>query len=247
LAQHAERTYRICWLTPAPRSEPYNIAFEQRLRELGFVEGRNLVIEFRTAEGRLERLPELAADLARQNCETLLASGSEATLVAIKQAIELLKELLPRPERIAVFSDTAPGGQLQAVQAAAKRLGIALKVLEFKRQPYDYETAFAELIRAKAEALMSLASANFIPGRRKISELVLKHRLPSMFNNAVWVENGALPSYGPSFLDFFRRAAEQVSRTLKGAKPADLPVEEADQFELAINLKTAKALGIMIQ
>jgi putative ABC transport system substrate-binding protein len=111
-----------------------------------------------------------------------------------------------------VFSDTAPGGQLQAVQAAAKRLGIALNVLEFKRQPYDYETAFAELIRTKAEALMSLASANFIPGRRKISELVLKRRLPSMFNNAVWVENGALLSYGPSFSDFFRRAAEQVSR-----------------------------------
>ena len=171
LAQHAERTYRVGWITPAPRGEPYNIAFEQRLRELGFAEGRNLVIEFRTAEGRIEKLPELAADLARQNCDVFLATGSEETLVAIKQAtrdtpivavaidydlaatghitslarpggritgvsqqqldlpakrLELLKELLPKSERIAVFSDTATGGQLKAAQDAAKQLGVLL-------------------------------------------------------------------------------------------------------------------------
>ena len=292
LAQQAERTYRVGWLSQSsPRTEPSNIAFEQRLRELGFAEGRNLVIEYRAAEGRIERLPELAADLARQHCDVLLAPGTEASLVAIKQAsrdtpivivandydpvatghiaslarpggritgvsqlqtelpakrLELLKELLPRAKRIAVFSDTATAGQLKAVQAGAKRLGVALQVLEFKRPPYDYDSAFAESVRAKAEALLVLASAFFVPARRQVPELALKHRLPAMFGNYLWVDAGGLLSYGPSFSEFYRRAAEQVSMILKGAKPADMPVEQPSTFELVINLKTAKALGITI-
>jgi putative ABC transport system substrate-binding protein len=292
LAQQAERTYRVGWLSSsALRSEPYNIAFEQHLRELGFAEGRNLVIEFRTAEGRLERLPELATDLARQNCDVLLAPGTEANLVAIKQAsrdtpivmvandydpvatghiaslarpggritgvsqlqtelpakrLELLKELLPKAKRIAVFSDTATAGQLKAVQAGAKRLGVALQVLEFKRAPYDYESAFAESVRARAEALLALTSGNFVPARRQITGLALKHRLPSMFGNSLWADAGGLLSYGPNFSDFYRRAAEQVSMILKGAKPAEMPVEQPTTFALVINLKTAKALGITI-
>jgi putative ABC transport system substrate-binding protein len=292
LAQQAERTYRVGWLaSTGRRAEPYNIAFEQRLSELGFAEGRNLVIEYRATEGRIERLPELAADLARQNCDVLLVPGSEANLVAIKQAsrdtpivmvandydpvatghiaslarpggritgvsqlqtelpakrLELLKELLPKARRIAVFSDTATGGQLKAVQAGAKGLGVALQVLEFKRAPYDYESAFAESVRAKAEALLVLASGSFVPARRQIPELALKHRLPSMFGNSLWAEAGGLLSYGPNFSDFYRRAAEQVSMILKGAKPAEMPVEQPTTFELVINLKTAKALGITI-
>jgi putative ABC transport system substrate-binding protein len=292
LAQQAERTYRIGWIGATGRqTEPYNIAFVQRLRELGFAEGRNLVIESRTAEGRIERLPELAADLVRQNCDVFLAPGTEPNLVAIKQAtrdtpiimvaidydpvatghiaslarpggritgvsqqqlelpakrLELLKELLPKAKRIAVFSDTATAGQLQAVQAAAKRLGVALQVLEFKRAPYDYESAFAESVRAKAEALLVLTSGNFVPARRQIPELALKHRLPSMFGNALWADAGGLLSYAPNFSEFYRRAADQVSRILKGAKPADMPVEQPTTFELVINLKTAKALGITI-
>jgi putative ABC transport system substrate-binding protein len=292
LAQQAERTYRIGWLSSsAPRTEPYNIAFEQRLRELGFAEGRNLVIEFRTAEGRIERLPELADDLARQKCDVFLAPGNEAALAAIKQAsrdtpivmvandydpvatghiaslarpggritgvsqlqselpakrLELLKELLPKAKRIAVFSDTVTAGQLKAVQAGAKRLGVALQVLEFKRAPYDYESAFAESGRAKAEALLVLVSGFFVPARRQITGLALKHRLPSMFGNFLWADAGGLLSYGPNFSAFYRRAAEQVSMILKGAKPAEMPVEQPTTFELVINLKTAKALGITI-
>ena len=292
LAQQAERTYRIGWLsTSATRTEPYNIAFVERLRELGFAEGRNLVIEFRAAGGRIERLPELAADLARQNCDVLLAPGAEATLVALKQAsqgtpivvvandydpvasghipslarpggritgvsqfqlelpakrLELLKELLPKAKKIAVFSDTATVGQLKAVQAGAKQLGIELQVVEFKRAPYDYESAFTESVRAKAEALLALASGLFVPARRRIPELALKHRLPSMFGNYLWAEAGGLMSYGPNFSEFYRRAAEQVSMILKGRKPAEIPVEQSTRFELVINLKTAKALGITI-
>ena len=293
LAQQAERTYRVGWLSAgAPRTEPYNVAFVQRLRELGFAEGRNLVIEFRTAEGRIERLPELAADLARQNCDVFLAPGTEAGLAAIKQAsrdtpivivandydpvatghiaslarpggritgvssqleselpakrLELLKELLPKAKRIAVFSDTSTGGQLKAVQAGAKRLGVALQVIEFKRAPYDYESAFDEAVRAKADALLVFASGLFVPARRQIPELALKHRLPSMFGNYLWADAGGLLSYGPDFSEFYQRAAEQVGRILKGAKPAEMPVEQATRFELVVNLKTAKVLGLTI-
>src|SRR2546426_11442607 len=213
LAQLVKQTYRVGWLATSTRNQPYNIAFVQRLRELGFSEERNLVIEFRTSEGRIERLPELAADLARQNCHVLLASGTEATLTSLKQAsrdtpivmvavdydpvatghiasrarpggritgvsqqqlelpakrLELLRELLPKAKRIALFSDTSTAGQLAAAQASAQRLGVALQVVAFTRSPYDYGSAFAESARAKAEALLVLTSAHFVPARRQI-------------------------------------------------------------------------------
>ena len=292
-AQRAERTYRVGWMSTATarNTEPYNIAFVQRLRELGFAEGRNLVIEFRDTGGRSERLPGLAADIARQNCDVFLASGSEASLAAFKQAsrdtpivmvaleydpvatghiaslarpggritgvsqqqselsakrLELLKELLPKARRIAVFSDTGTSGQLKAVQVAAKRLDVALQVLEFKGAPYAFDSAFAETVRAKSEALLVLTSGQFVPARGQITELALKHRLPSMFGSYLWADAGGLLSYAPNFSDFYRRAAEQVSKILKGAKPAEMPVEQPNAFELVINLKTAAALGITI-
>ena len=188
VAQQAERIYRLGWLSTATlRTELYGIAFVQRLRELGFAEGRNLVIEFRTAQGRAERLSEFAAELARQNCDVLLAPGGEAALAALKRAsqdtpivmvandydpvatghvaslarpggritgvsqlqselpakrLELLKELLPSANRIAVFSDINTAGQLTAVQAGAKRLGVELQVIEFKRAPYELRKRF---------------------------------------------------------------------------------------------------------
>lgn len=290
-AQQAERTYRVGWLSLQRRAEPYNVAFEQRLRELGFAEGRNLVIEFRTAQGRVERLPELAADLARQNCDVLLAPETEANLAAIKQAsrdtpivvvaldydpvatghiaslvrpggritgithvqselpakrVELLKELLPSARRIAVLADPSNTGQLASADAGARRLGVELQVLEFKRPPYDYESAFAEAVHAKAQGLLVLGSANFVPARRQITELALKHRLPSMFHHSLWAEFGGLLSYGPNFVNTFRRAAEQVAMVLNGRKPAEMPVEQPSSFELVINLKTARALGLKI-
>jgi putative ABC transport system substrate-binding protein len=291
-AQQPQRTYRIGWLdSTGTRSEPYQIAFVERLRELGFEEGRNLVIEFRTTKGRNETLPELATDLARQNCDLLLVPGTEAGLVAIERStrdtpivvvandydpvatghlaslahpggritgvsqlqselptkrLELLKELLPRARRIAVFSDNATSGQLEAVQAGSQRQGIALHVVSFKRAPYDYEAAFADSARVHADALLVLVSGNFVPARHEIPELALKHRLPTMFGNYLWAEAGGLLSYGPNFSDFYRRAAEQASRILNGAKPADVPVEQPTKFDLVINLKTAKRLGVAV-
>ena len=112
--------------------------------------------------------------------------------------------------------------------------------------PYDYDQAFAEVIRAKAEALLALGSAYFVPARRLIPALALQHRLPSMFGTALWAEAGGLLSYGPNLVAFYRRGAEQVSMILHGRKPAALPVEQPTTFELVINLKTAQALGLTI-
>jgi len=184
------------------------------------------------------------ASLARPGGRITGVSQQQLELPA--KRLELLKELLPTAKRIAVFADTGTAGQLRAVQAGAKRLDVALQVLEFTRTPYDYNRAFAESVRAKAEALLVLTSAYFVPARRQIPELALKHRLPSMFGNAVWADAGGLLSYAPNFSEFYRRAAEQVSLILKGAKPAGMPVEQPTTFELVINLKTAKALGLTI-
>lgn len=295
VAQKVERMHRICYLSSGSlarwRAEPWNTVFVQRLRELGFVEGHNLVIDMRGAEGRVERLPGLAADLVRQHCDVLVAPGTEAVLVALEQAsrntpivavavdydpeatghiaslghpggritgvsavqsllpakrVELLKELLPTIRRIAVFSDTASTGQLEVARASAKSLGVELLTVEFGRGPYNYESAVAKAKRDKAEALLVLGSANFVPARPLITELALKHRLPSIFHHSVWADAGGLVSYGPSFSDVFGRAAEQISRILRGAKPADMPVEQPTKFELVINLRSAKTLAITI-
>ncbi len=292
LPQQSGRTYRLGWLSSAAqRTEPYNVAFVERLRELGFAEGRNLVIEFRNAAGRHERLPEMAADLVRQNCDVLIAPGPERNLVALKLAsrntpivmlaadydpvatghvaslarpggritgvtqlqtelpvkrLELMKELLPKVGRVAVLADTSTTDQLKVAWAGAKHLGLELHLHEFKQAPYDYEGAFAEFARAKAEALLVLASGFFVPARRKIPELALKHRLPSMFNNYLWAETGGLLSYGPNFLHSYRRVAEMAGLILNGAKPTEIPVEQPTTLELAINLKTARTLGIAV-
>ncbi len=292
LAQQAGRTYRLGWLSSSgTRTESYNIAFVQRLRELGFVEGRNLVIEFRNAAGRAERLPELAAELVKQKCDLLFAPGAEANLVAIRQAsrdtpivmmgsdydpvstghvaslarpggritgisllqeelpakrLELLKELVPRARRFAVLADINTAGQLKVVQAGAKKLDVGLQVIELKASPYDYDGAFAEAVGGKADALLVLSSNLFVGARKLIIELALRHRLPSMFGNYVWPEAGALASYGPNFSDSFRRLAEMIALILNGRKPADIPVEQPTKFEMVINMKTARALGIAI-
>lgn len=291
-AQQPGRTYRLGWLSSgALRSESYNVVFMQRLAELGFVEGRNLIVEFRSAEGRIDRMPELAADLARQQCDIYMAPGTEATLIALEKAtldapiviaandydpvptghiaslarpggritgvyqlqeelsakrLELLKELLPKARRIAVLADAATKRQLAVVQAAAKRLGLELVLHQFESAPYNYDEAFAMFIRAKAEALLPLGSALFVPARKKIPELALKHRLPGMYNNALWAEAGGLLAYGVNFPAAYRRAAEMMAMILNGKKPAEIPVEQSTTFDLVVNMPVAKALGVSI-
>jgi putative ABC transport system substrate-binding protein len=292
LAQQPGRSYRLGWLSSgALRSESYNVAFVERLRELGFVEGQNLAIEFRNAEGQTQRVPELAADLARQRCDVLFAPGAEGNLAALKQAsqgtpivmlaadydpvasghvaslarpggritgvtqqqtelplkrLEIVKELLPKVGRIAVLADRSTTDQLRVARAGAKRLGLDLRVHEFDQGPYDYDGAFAGLVRARAEALLALTTGFFVPARRRIVELALKHRLPSVFNNYLWTEAGGLLSYGPSFAGSYRRAAEMAVMILNGTKPADMPVEQPTAFDLVLNLQTARALRLTI-
>jgi putative ABC transport system substrate-binding protein len=284
---------RVCWLSGASSrgGQPYYVAFVDRLAKQGFVEGQNLAIEFRAAEGHADRLPRLAADLERQSCDVFLAPGSEPTLLAVKQVsrdtpivmmaadydpvakghvkslakpggritgvhvlqtaliekrIEVLKELLPQAKRFGVLSDVATIDQLSAAAAAAKRVGIELQVYEFKKAPYDYEAAFAAFQRAKVDAVLPLGSQFFATARKQVTELALKYRLPGVFNHSLWAEAGGLLSYGTSFSDMFSRAADQISKILKGANPAEIPVEQPTVVELVINMKTAKALGITV-
>src|SRR5262245_7555277 len=292
LAQQAGRSYRMCWLSSGGgRGERYNLAFVERLRELGFAENRNLVIDFRSADGRLERLPKLAAEAARTKCDVIFAPGPEAVLAGARQGsrdepivsmandydpvatghitnlarpggrltgvsmlqaelpakrLEFLKELVPHAKRVAVLADLSTKGQLARTQGAAERIGVELVVHEFQQAPYDYDAAFARFAAGNAQAVLVLASGFFVPARKTIPPLALKHRLPSMFNNELWAEAGGLVSYGPDFPANYRRAAEQVARILRGTKAGEIAFEQAPAVALVVNLRTAKALGIEI-
>jgi putative ABC transport system substrate-binding protein len=133
---------------------------------------------------------------------------------------------------------------LEVTRAAAQRFGMELAVHEFTREPYDYAAAFSAFSRAKAEAMVALASGFFVQGRQAIVDLALRHRLPSIFNNRLWAEAGGLLSYGPNFAASYQRAAEQVAKILNGANPAEMPIEQPNAVEMVLNLKTAKALGL---
>jgi putative ABC transport system substrate-binding protein len=160
--------------------------------------------------------------------------------------LELLKELIPGSRKVAVFANDQTAGQLTVVQEAAKRLGLVLHVIHFKRPPFDYEAAVADAVAAKADVLMVLGSALFVPARRQIPELALKARLPTSFHQSQWAEVGGLMSYGFNFPQMWRAGAEMVAKILHGAKPGDIPMQQPTTYELAINLRTAKTLGIRI-
>jgi len=267
-------------------------AFEQGLREFGYVEGQNLVLEFRTAEGKVERLADLAAELVRLGVDLIVAGGPEATLQAAWQAtrtlpivmvavdydpmargyiagltrpggnitgvflrqieltskrFQLLLEAVPRASRIAVLWDAFSADQWRAADDGARRLGVHLQSLELHHPPaYDFDSAVGAAVREGADALFVLASPAFIHGRDRILTLAMQHRLPTMFPARAWVEAGGLMAYGANIPDMNQRAAYYVDRILKGAKPAELPVEQPMKFELIINLKTAKGLGITV-
>jgi putative ABC transport system substrate-binding protein len=289
-AEQLQKIPRIGILRIGSPPDPFVEAFKQGLRELGYVEGRNITIEYRWADGKRERLPKLAADLVSLNVDVIVASA-DAPAVAAKQAttvipivmpasgdpveaglvaslarpggnvtgfatqgnelpgkwIELLKEALPDVSRVAVLwdPDTAQG-QLRVAETSARALGVRLQVLN-ARGPPDFETAFAEMQRNRADALVVLSSQVFYAHRARLVELAARQRLPTMYHQKEFVVgSGGLMSYGANFHELFRRAAGYVDKILKGAKPADLPVEQPTKFELVINLKTAKALGLGI-
>jgi putative ABC transport system substrate-binding protein len=293
-AQQATKVHRIGRLSSGSPTEPNpNLeAFRQGLRELGYVEGQNLVIESRYAEGSPERLRDLALELVQRKMDVIVAVAAAATgavqhatrtipiviaggsdpvgdgLVASLarpggnttgfsnltvelpgKRLELLKEAMPQSARIAVLANPAASGYESAMNnltVAAQALGLQLHVVEL-RSADELDATFAAMTRAGADALIVVGEPLLLDSLRgRTVDLAAKHRLPAMYSWRELVVAGGLMSYGPSLPDMHRRAATYVDKILKGAKPADLAVEQPSKFELAINLKTAQALGVTI-
>jgi putative ABC transport system substrate-binding protein len=291
----AQKVPRIGYLsiyTPSdPRGAQWRAAFQHGLRELGYIEGQNITIEYRYAAGNLARLPDLATELARAPVDVILVQG-EAALRAAKQAtrtipivvsvigdllgpghvqslarpggnitglsvlapeliakrLELLKETVPDLAQVGVlWNPTNATGVLglKAAEGAARELGIQLHSLEV-RAPDGFDVAFRVARTDRVGALVVLSDSLLAANRRRILDFATKNRLPSNFEDAEYVREGGLMAYGPDVAELNRRAATFVAKILKGAKPADLPVEQPTKFELVINLKTAKALGLTI-
>ena len=294
-AQQTAKIDRIGYLATSLADSPHwRDAFLQGLRDLGYVEGRNVVIEYRDAEGTLKRLPALAAELVALKVDVIVAAAGTLAALAAKQAsrtlpivfiavgnpvtsglvtslarpggnatglsaltpelvgkwLELLKQAVPGVSRVAVLWQ--PGGMgdtdqeaLNEADVAARALGVRLQFLE-ARGPADIDRAFSEMTRARTGALTVLSTPMFGTERRRLVDLAAQNRLPTMFSFRRYVDAGGLMSYGPNLTDLSRRAATYVDRILKGAEPGNLPVEQPTKFELVINLKTAKALGLTI-
>jgi putative ABC transport system substrate-binding protein len=253
--QPPAKVSRIGILRSGSAPDPLVDAFRQGLRELGYDEGRNISIEYRWAEGRDARLPDLATDLVRLQVDVIVAAGQAPALAGLTglgdelagKRMQLLKETFPRVSRAAALWEPAGSAEMvRASETAARALGIRLRTLRVGR-PDDLASAFAEAQQDRADALFVLPSGFFYAQRARLVELAAKHRLPTMYDQKEFVVgSGGLMSYGANFHDLFRRAAGYVDKILKGAKPADLPVEQPTKYELAINLRTAKALGLTI-
>jgi putative ABC transport system substrate-binding protein len=296
-AQSASQVYRIGYLGSAPvaslTAPPDALlgAFLGRLQELGYAEGRNLVIELRTAEGRNERYRALATELVNLKVDVIIAPGTAAALAAKEttstipivtvvagdpvgsrlvasfarpggnvtgtssaggevtaKQLEFLKEIVPRLSRVAVLSNRTTALHvtlLKELEVAARPLRVRLHPVD-AGTPQDLDSAFKAIAKERPEALIPLDDPLIFQERHRIADFALQQRLPTASFQRFFTEAGTLLSYGPSFADLFRRAATYVDKILKGANPADLPVEQPIKFELVINLKTAKALGLKI-
>jgi putative ABC transport system substrate-binding protein len=292
-AQQPEKVPRIGFLITSSPSviAPRIDAFRQGLRELGYVEGKNIVIERRHAEGKFDHLPALAAELVRLNVDVIVTSGPTATRPAkgatstipivmtfdddpvgsgfvaslarpggnitglstlspeiSGKQLELLKEIVPRLGRVVVIGTSTRQGTAQALkemELAAVAFGVKLQYLDIEN-PKDIESAFQAASKGRADAVLVLQSPVSNSQRVQIADLALKSRLPATYPRREFVEDGGLMSYGVSISDLDRRAATYVDKILKGAKPADLPVEQPKKFELIINLKAAKQIDLTI-
>ena len=290
-AQQPKKAPRIGWLGAARTSAPRMEAFRQGLHELGYAEGKNIFIEYRYAEGKLDQLPALAADLVRLNVDVIVAGSPQVTRSA-KQAtsiipivmafdddpvgsgfvaslarpggnitglstlfpemsakqLELLKEIVPALSRVAILGNATQPGNPQAlreINIAADGFRVQTQYLEI-RGTKDIETAFREASKDRADAVLVLSTTILYFNRRQVSDLAVKSRLPTIYGRPEYVDDGGLVYYGPSYTDLYRRVAVYVDKILKGAKPADLPVEQPTKFELIINLKAAKQIGLTI-
>ena len=287
-AQQAGKVPRIGYLRSTSPSDrpPLLDAFRQGLRELGWVEGRNIVIDYRYAEGRFDRLPDLAAELVRLKVDIIVASPTPAAAAAknatqtipivmiavtdpvglgliaslarpggnvtglsysagleiVGKQLELLKETVPKVRRVAILSNPANLSQplsIRELKVAARSLGVQLQLLE-AQGPNEFDGAFAAMATERVGALLVMSDSMLNSHRTRLADLAARSRLPAAYGLRENVEAGGLVSYGPSVRDLFRRSATYVDKILKGAKPADLPVERPTKFDLVINLKTAR-------
>jgi len=292
--QQAGKVYRIGFMWSSPVTNPHlPEAFLQGLRDLGYIEGRNLVIEYRYSEGKSERLPALAAELVALKVDVIVAPSTPVALAAkqatkalpivftagdpvgselvtslarpggnvtgvsllagelVGKCLEQLKQAVPGVSRVAILwqpgaaSERSVRDMLKEAEVAARALGLLPQFVE-ARGPEDFDMAFSDMTRARAGALTVLPSTMFLNERRRLVNLAAKNRLPAVYPWRDYVDAGGLMAYGPNLPDLYRRAATYVDKILKGTKPADLPVQQATKFELVINLKTAKALGLTI-
>jgi putative ABC transport system substrate-binding protein len=291
-AQSTGKVYRIGVLSPGPATSPPIEAFRQGLRELGWVEGQNIVINYRFTEGRVDPLPTLAAELVGLKVDVIAAGPTPPAIAAknatgtvpivmmgaaepvelgliaslarpggnvtglswsvnleiIAKGLELLKETMPKIRLVAILWNPANPAQALAmrdVKRAARSVGVQLQLLE-ARGPNEFDAAFAAMAKQRVEALLVVPEAIFVVHGARLADLAAKNRLPSMHGLRQNVDAGGLMSYGPSTVAVWRRAAFFVDKILKGVRPADLPVEQPTKYELVINLKTAKALGLKI-
>ena len=293
-AQPTAKVYRIGFLVTATSTETGHLfkALSAGLRELGYVEGRNVVFERRFGEGRQERLPALAAELVRLNVD-ILVTGSNPVIAAVKQAtatipvvmavsrdpvgakfiaslarpggnitglandtapdiigknLALLKEAVPRISRVTYLWNPVPPGaeaSKNALESAARNLGVAFQSVEVRGHA-ELEGAFAAMVRERANGIVVAQDPVTFGSRSHVALLAARSRLPAVYGVGEFAEAGGLMSYGPNIADQFRRAAIYVDKILKGAKPGDLPIEQPTKFELVINLKAAKALGLTL-
>jgi putative ABC transport system substrate-binding protein len=293
-AQQAAKAPRIGYLGSKAASAENHAAFLQGLRDLGYVEGRNVVIEYRDLMGKYDRLPGLAADLVALKVDVIVVTSTPSTLAAkqatktipivftwaadpvgsglvtslarpggnvtglsllapelVAKRLELLKQVVPGASRIAAlwhpgdYGEGVEKAMLREADVAARALGMRLQVVE-ARGPEDFDRAFSDMTRARADAVTVQSTNIFFIERTRLADVAAKHRLPAIFLVRDFVQAGGLMSYGANVADLHRRAATYVDKILKGAKPGDLPVQQPTKFELVINLKTAKAIGLTI-
>ncbi len=289
-AQQAAKVRRIGVLRGDSPQNPPVETFQQAMRDLGYVEGKNIVIEYRYAEGKVDRLPNLAEELVRLNVEVIWAAGpavppaknaSKTIPIVVTnigdpvgsglvanlarpgghitgfatlapelsgKRLELLKEVIPKLSRVAFFGNSnAPGNPqvFKETEVAAGTFGLQIQYLEVQT-PKEIEPAFQAASKGHAQALLVFRNPLTAIHHAWIAELAVKSRLPTMYADREFVEAGGLMSYGADYIFMYRRVATYVDRILKGAKPAELPVEQPTKFELVINLKTAKQIGLTI-
>ena len=290
-AQPSGKVWRIGILDYGSTESDYWKAFRERMRELGYVEGRNLAIEARSASGNRATLASEAAELVQLKVDLIVTRGTTAAVAARAatreipivmatgadptrdglasslahpggnvtgvvsisdelgaKLIELLKMLVPRATKVGILIDATNPPSLniaKGIQKGAESLAMTT-VTQGVRNPTEYEAAFDGLRRERSDALVIIGSPVLFTVRARLAELALSYRLPTVMGNRDYVDAGGLASYGTDYPELFRRAAEFADKILKGAKPGDLPIEQPTKFELVINLKTAKALGLTI-